>query len=209
MASMNKPARGSTNWYQALTDNWTSIENNLIDKSTVTTKGDLLAASAASTVTRLAAGTNGQIVTADSTQTTGLKWTTPDSTLTITSARARTTDATSTTSASYVDMDAMSVTVTTTASSKVLAVFNAMIQGSNNQIICKLVRGATTLQTASALSSGTNWGMPMTLTGLDQPGAGTFTYKVQWLAGSGTGTQNLLPNTTEGDRELIVIVLPA
>jgi hypothetical protein len=38
------------------------------------TKGDLAAATGADTAAKLPAGTNGQILTADSTQTTGLKW---------------------------------------------------------------------------------------------------------------------------------------
>ena len=41
---------------------------------TTFTKGDLLAASAAATLARLAVGSNGQVLTADSAQTTGLKW---------------------------------------------------------------------------------------------------------------------------------------
>jgi hypothetical protein len=45
-----------------------------IPKSTVTTKGDLIAATASATVTRLGLGTNGYVLTADSTQATGIKW---------------------------------------------------------------------------------------------------------------------------------------
>ena len=45
-------------------------------KSTLTTKGDLYAATAASTPARLAVGTNGQVLTADSTAATGLAYTT-------------------------------------------------------------------------------------------------------------------------------------
>ena len=45
-----------------------------IPKSTVTTKGDIIAATASATVTRVAAGTNGYILTADSTEAAGIKW---------------------------------------------------------------------------------------------------------------------------------------
>lgn len=45
-----------------------------IDASTMTTKGDLLAASASSTVNRLAAGSNGQVLITDGGQTLGVRW---------------------------------------------------------------------------------------------------------------------------------------
>jgi hypothetical protein len=47
-----------------------------VPKSTVTTKGDLIAATASATVTRVGIGSNGQYLQADSTQTAGLKWAT-------------------------------------------------------------------------------------------------------------------------------------
>jgi hypothetical protein len=48
-----------------------------IAKSTATTKGDLLAATASATVARLAVGANNTVLTADSAEATGLKWATP------------------------------------------------------------------------------------------------------------------------------------
>jgi hypothetical protein len=48
--------------------------NAAVPKSTVTTKGDLIAATASGTVTRVGVGTNGYVLTADSTQTAGIKW---------------------------------------------------------------------------------------------------------------------------------------
>jgi len=48
-------------------------------KATLTTKGDIYAATAASTPDRLAVGANDTVLTADSTAGTGLKWATPSS----------------------------------------------------------------------------------------------------------------------------------
>jgi hypothetical protein len=50
-----------------------------INKTIVDAKGDLIAATAADTVVRLAVGTNGTVLVADSTAATGLKWGTPAS----------------------------------------------------------------------------------------------------------------------------------
>jgi hypothetical protein len=52
----------------------TSDDANAIQNTIVDAKGDLIAATAADTPARLAVGTNGQILTADSTAATGLAW---------------------------------------------------------------------------------------------------------------------------------------
>lgn len=46
-------------------------------RSTVTTKGDLYVATASATVARVGVGSNGQVLTADSAETAGVKWATP------------------------------------------------------------------------------------------------------------------------------------
>src|SRR5579862_881652 len=74
MVTMNKPSANATNWYQPLTDNWTAIQSSLLDKSTVSAKGDILVATGASSLSRLPVGGNRQLLTADSTQSTGVKW---------------------------------------------------------------------------------------------------------------------------------------
>jgi hypothetical protein len=58
----------------------TSDDANAIQNAIVDAKGDLITATAADTPARLAVGTNGQVLTADSTTATGLKWATTTST---------------------------------------------------------------------------------------------------------------------------------
>jgi hypothetical protein len=58
----------------------TQIDNTVassIQKSLVTTKGDIIATTGASTPVRLGVGTNNQVLMADSTTATGVKWGTP------------------------------------------------------------------------------------------------------------------------------------
>jgi hypothetical protein len=52
------------------------LANAAVAKSIVDAKGDLIAATAADTVSRLAVGANGTILTADSAEATGMKWAT-------------------------------------------------------------------------------------------------------------------------------------
>jgi len=53
------------------------LANAAVPNSIVDAKGDIIAASAADTPARLGVGTNGQVLTADSTAATGLAWATP------------------------------------------------------------------------------------------------------------------------------------
>jgi hypothetical protein len=52
-------------------------DSNAIQNAIVDAKGDLISATAADTPARLAVGTNGYILTADSAEATGLKWVAP------------------------------------------------------------------------------------------------------------------------------------
>jgi hypothetical protein len=57
---------------------WVSLDDpNAIQNSIVDAKGDLISATADNTPARLAVGTNNQVLTADSSTATGLKWATP------------------------------------------------------------------------------------------------------------------------------------
>lgn len=67
---------------QSVGDTWTADNHNTYIKENFaagvpdifTAKGDLAAATGADAAARLAVGTNGYVLTADSTQTTGIKW---------------------------------------------------------------------------------------------------------------------------------------
>jgi lysophospholipase L1-like esterase len=62
-------------WYASSTDLALSqLDSRYANQSTLTTKGDLYVATGSATLTRLAVGTNNQVLTADSAQTAGVKW---------------------------------------------------------------------------------------------------------------------------------------
>jgi hypothetical protein len=91
--------------------------------SNIDAKGDLLAGTADNTIGRLAVGTNGQILVADSVETTGMKWATP-ATPTFVGAICNTDAAQTIASSTYtaitwnletVDTDAFHSTVTNTS----------------------------------------------------------------------------------------------
>lgn len=59
---------------------WASLDDpNAIQNTIVDAKGDLISATAADTPARLAVGTDGQVLTCDSSTSTGLKWAAPSS----------------------------------------------------------------------------------------------------------------------------------
>ncbi len=132
----------------------------------MTAKGDIYAASASATVGRVAVGTNGQVLTADSSQTRGLAWTTPSTTPRIGQVvTATSTTSTTTSSGSYVDVTGLSVSITpTSASSKILVMVQCQFatnQGTTAYSIgqSRLVRDSTTLYNnllGSYWSGGTN-----------------------------------------------------
>jgi hypothetical protein len=71
---LSKASNTDMDFTWVTTDDTNAIQNAIVDA-----KGDLIAATAADTPARLAVGTNGQVLTADSTAATGLKWATSSS----------------------------------------------------------------------------------------------------------------------------------
>ena len=133
----------------------TSDDANAIQNTIVDAKGDLIAATAADTPARLAVGTNGQVLTADSTAATGLKWATAGGggkVLQVVEGTYNTNTATS--SSTLIDTGLTATITPTSASSKVLVLvthnglyMSQPASGSNSMKIT-VFRGATNISSA-------------------------------------------------------------
>jgi hypothetical protein len=167
----------------------TSDDANAIQNAIVDAKGDLIGATAADTPARLAVGTNGQVLTADSTAATGLKWATPSGGGKVLQVIMGThsTEATSS-SSTYADTGLTATITPSSASSKVLVlVTQTGVAKDNNDTATNLriVRTATTLMT-SLLAGYTNTSTRATpgaqgLNYLDSPATtSATTYKTQF-----------------------------
>ena len=125
-----------------------------VQKSLVTTKGDLIAATASATLARLGVGTNGQALVADSTAATGLKWQTLSSSPTSGNTTVTTSEGTS--SNTYAALTtAQSVTVTT--GTKVLVIVGAIMSASiqtYGAYMSYSISGATTTAASDQWAAG-------------------------------------------------------
>jgi len=80
LAVTNDFSAGTTIVAADMNTNFSDVETfvnsspGLVQNTLVDAKGDLLAASADNTITRLAVGTNTYVLTADSSEATGMKW---------------------------------------------------------------------------------------------------------------------------------------
>jgi len=169
-----------------------------VQKSVATAKGDLLVATASGVIARQGVGTNGQVLTADSTLTNGIKWATVSATPRIGQVvTAETTTTTTTTSTSFVDATSMTLTITPTSStSKILILSSFVLQsfasgsggpGGEYQI----VRGSTSVMAGSFVwtnssATGIIMNEPVAMSYVDSPATtSATTYKIQFARAGG------------------------
>jgi hypothetical protein len=187
-----------------------SVEGG-IQPTLLTAKGDLISATAASTVAVLPVGTNAQILVADSTASTGLKWATPaggGKVLQVVTGTYAT--STSSSSGTYADTGLTATITPSLATSKVLVMYSISCrkdtQNSQNAVNLKLLRDATSISirqsmgyTGTAIQNyffvGTNV--------LDSPATtSATTYKVQFASDNATAEVRV-----QGSNDLSTIIL--
>jgi hypothetical protein len=118
----------------------------MVPKTIVDAKGDIIAASAADTVARLAVGANDTVLTADSSAATGLKWAAPASSSPA-SGSATVATLENTTSNTYTDLATPGPAVTLTTGTKALVLINSTLYkqaSGSNAYVGFAVSGATT-----------------------------------------------------------------
>lgn len=194
-----------------------------IQPSIVDAKGDLIVATAADSVDRLAVGTNGHTLVADSATATGLKWAAPaggGKVLQVVSVEYST--STTIATSSYTDTG-LSASITPSAtSSKILIIITQqvfMTRQSNSAVNSdyRVLRGATQIGATGALtqiSGGTDSAgsltirYPLAFTFLDSPNTtSSTTYKSQIAIGQTSNSGNIVcqSNTTASTITLIEI----
>lgn len=164
----------------------------MVPKSIVDAKGDLILGTAADTVSRLAVGTNGYSLVADSTAATGVKWAAPSGGKIVQLVYGSTLTTASTSSNSFVDSN-LTATITPTSASNSILVMVSQNGGYADAttyyqtgLIISLFRSTTNL---GYLTSGWNYdgnyhldrGASFSISYLDSPATtSATTYKTQF-----------------------------
>jgi hypothetical protein len=126
-------------------------DSNAIQNAIVDAKGDIIAATAADTPARLAVGTNGHVLTADSTQATGLKWAAVAAGGKVLQVvNATSTTQTNVASTTYTDTTLSATITPSSTTSKILVIYSQVLNCERSAIgtaaKLQLLRGSTSIQ---------------------------------------------------------------
>ena len=185
----------------------------VIAPTIVDAKGDLIAGTAADTVARLAIGSNGQVLTADSTAATGMKWAAAGGTGKVLQVvQAATTSSTTVTGVTLTDTNITASITPSSSSSRILVLAAVACQmyssGSVNQIGMgmSLLRGSTEIFNDNA--NGEGWYFTngynayhqmagiQTINYVDSPATtSSTTYKIQIRANTAANTAKTSDNS--------------
>jgi len=207
----------------------TSDDANAIQNSIVDAKGDLIAASANDTPARLAVGTNGHVLTADSTTATGLKWAAVAAGGKILQVvQGTTTTSTTIASTSYTDTTLTATITPSAATSKILCLVSQNFQNqrvggaADGGSSIKLVRGATDIVTRGAQevdllynisatsSTNTNFAMVTNIMYVDSPSTtSATTYKTQGSVRFTANSNQVTYQTSSSQSQIILLEIGA
>lgn len=190
---LSKASNTDMDFTWVTTDDTNAIQNAIVDA-----KGDLIAATAADTPARLAVGTNGHVLTADSAEATGMKWAAAaggGKVLQVVTATTTTSVTNSTTT--YADTNLTASITPTSATSKVMVLIaqhaEAYRAAYDAGLFIKILRGATTIwdplrPTLYSAHGGSSDAEIISMVGfsyLDSPATtSATTYKTQFKATS-------------------------
>ena len=183
-------------------------DSNAIQNAIVDAKGDLIAATAADTPARLAVGTNGHVLTADSTAATGLKWAAATSKIIQVISATTTTSTTTTSTSPQATSLTASITPTSATSTILILVSDEQItvQNNLNNMKLKVFRGTVAgTQVNMSYQIQQNIGnaamvLGASFIGVDSPATTSATTYVQSIQ-SGSGG-----SVTVGDRQNIILM---
>lgn len=208
---------------QAVDTQMLTNANAAIAKTIVDAKGDIIAATAADTVSRLAVGANNTVLTADSTTATGLKWAAAAASGKVLQVVQATYDTeTTSTSSTYSDTGLTATITPSSATSKILVTVAQPLQinvssGTAAEGSLNLVRGSTEIVQRASNSfsiggpSGALISRQYTSTVyLDSPATtSATTYKTQMRVSVGTAIRSCVEGTTKSTATIILMEIGA